>query len=218
MEIIDEINRRHADFVASLGIEIGKVTEEQLAGLSKWNMVRLYEVFYQQVFDLYVKFMFERAVFSEVPEEFDWPICIIGALSNEAIYDSGMSHISKKKPLDIIIRLNQGRDLWTFNYIVYTPVDFDGSKKKVFASANKMKADNVDILMFRERWILGLFIHWLTGLHIDREGITFTGSRDLAGNVIGVGFNGGHTIIVGIYNSSYIYNGLYFRKAFSLIP
>jgi hypothetical protein len=175
------------------GLDIGKVTEEQMAKLSVWDMKNLYGLFYEQVFGLHVSFPDE--LMPEAPDEFAWPICIPGIMSNEAAYHSGKSDMPKRKyntdkPLDSIMQLDRGRDAWTHSYIVRTPADFEAGEKWKNLSGNDIDSKKINVLMFRERWILGLFIYWLTGLQLDRTVVTGTGSRDSDGYVVDVDWFG----------------------------
>lgn len=202
---------------AGLGLEIGKWSKKDLALLSVWDLRNLYEIFYQQVFGLYVSFPDE--LMPEAPDEFAWPICILGIISNETAYRGGKSDMPKWKftddSLDTILKLDRGRDAWTHSYIVRTYADFEVGKKLKNISANDIEKQKINVLMFRERWILGLFIYWLTGLHLDRGVvITLTGSHHSGGDAVGVRFDDGG-VYVGRCAADLCYDELRSREAVS---
>lgn len=169
-------------------LNIGHVTKEDLGKLSIWDLKMLYALFYEQVFGLLISFPNE--LMPEASSEFAWLICIPGIISNEAAYRSGKSELPKWKctndPLDKVIQLDRGRDSWTHSYIVRTPADFEAGGKWKNISGNDIDKKGVNVLTFRERWILGLFIYWLTGEQLDRNVVTGTGSRNSVGFVVSV--------------------------------
>ncbi|HEX8974135.1 MAG TPA: hypothetical protein VF817_01440 [Patescibacteria group bacterium] len=180
--------------VTDLGLSIGKVTKEQLAELSKWDLKNLYELFFQQVFDIHVSFPDE--LMPDAPDNY-WPICDVAGISNEALYQAACRLDMPKWKwtegmLDAGMKLDRGRDADTRgSRVVCTPPDFEAGEKLKNISGNDIDKRGDDVLMFRERWILGLFIFWLTGLHLDKNVVTATGSRNSGGFVMCVYFSGG---------------------------
>lgn len=173
------------------GLHIGKVTKEELDGLSIWGRKNLYEVFYSQVFGSYLKF--PNHLMPEALDEFAWPVCIPGIISNEVAYQSGKLNIPcwkwTDKPLDEILVLDRGRDAWKHSYIIRVRPNWEADEDLKNISANDIEKEKTNVMMFRERWILGAFIFWLTGEHLDRKTITLTGSRSRVGGVPGVYFD-----------------------------
>ncbi|HAT73694.1 MAG: hypothetical protein US30_C0007G0036 [Candidatus Moranbacteria bacterium GW2011_GWF2_36_839] len=173
-----------------LEYDIGKVSKDKLASLSLWDLKNLYPLFYQQAFGLYLDFPDELV--PDGPDEFIWPICIPGIISNETVFRSGKLDIPRwryaqnEQSLDSIMNLNHGRDAWMHSYIVLTKPNWEADDDLKNFSGSDIEVKKINVMMFRERWILGLFLTWLMGDRIDRKGRTLTGSRYLNGDVLSV--------------------------------
>jgi len=174
-----------------LGLNIGKVSKQELAGLSVWNLKHLYELFYQQVFGLYVSFPDE--LMPEASNDFAWPACVPGIISSEISFNGGKLNMPRwkwtDKILDAVLKLDRGRDAWSHSFIVRVRPNWEADDDLKNISGNNMEAKGVDVMMLRERLILGQFIFWLTSEHLDRQTVTLTGSRYSDGGVSSVDFH-----------------------------
>ena len=177
---------------ASLGLNIGHVPKDELTDLSVWDLKHLYQLFYLNAFGLYLEFPDE--LMSEASDDFAWPVCVPGIISNEVAFQSGKLDIPRWKytndSLDTVIDLSRGRDAWTHSYIVRVRANWEAEADEDMKnlSANDIENKKLNVLMFRERWLLGTFLFWLTGEHLDRESVTLAGSRFRDGGVPVVGF------------------------------
>lgn len=221
-EVRDAIRRgflpQASDRLPYLGLNIGKVTKEGLARLSIWDHRDLYQDFYRDVFGRYV--LFPDELMPEAPDEFGWISCVPG-ISNEIAFQGGHLNVPHWKwtdqILDAVLNLNRGRDAWFRDFIVRMRPNWEADEDLKNICGNDMDKQGTNVLMFRERWILGLYIFWLTGEHLDRKTVTLTGSRYSGGSVAGVHFHP-DTGKVNAYRClpSYSYDYLRFRQAVSL--
>lgn len=168
-----------------LGLNIGKVKKAELADLSVWDLKKLYSLFYQQVFGLYLDFPDE--LMPEASDEFAWPVCVPGIISAEASFSGGKLNFPRwkctDKVLDSVLDLNRGRDALIHSYIVRARPNWEADEYLKHLSGNNIKSQGINVLMFRERLILGNFLDWLTGEKLDRKTRTLSGSRYVNGNV-----------------------------------
>ena len=171
---------------------------DELADLSVWDIKRLYGLFYQQAFGLYINFPDE--LMPEASDEFAWPVCVPGIISAEAAFNGGKLNSPRwkwtDKTLDSVLDLNRGRDAWTHGYIVRVRPNWEGDEDLQNLSGNAIEKKGINVLMLRERIILGNFIDWLTGEKLDRETVTLTGSRYASGSVAIVGWGGGELSVL----------------------
>jgi len=183
--LVDEIQR-----AANLGLNIGHVPKDEVADLSVWDMKHLHQLFYLNAFGLYLGFPDE--LMPEASDEFAWPICVPGIISNEVAFQSGKIDISRWKhtndSLDSIMDSTRGRDAWLHSFIVRCRPNWEADEDMKNLSGDDIENAKTDVMMFRERLILGTFLFWLTGEHLDRETITLTGSRYRVGLVPHVDF------------------------------
>ena len=175
-----------------LGLDIGKVTRDKLSSLSVWDHRDLYQDFYRDVFGRHV--MFPDNLMPDAPEKFGWISCIPG-ISNETSFQSGRLDMPHWKwtdqILDAVLNLNRGRDAWFHDFIVRVRPNWEADEDLKNICGKDMDERGTNVLMFRERWILGLYIFWLTGEHLDRKTVTLTGSRWSDGGVARVYFRPG---------------------------
>ena len=166
-------------------LNIGNVSKGELAQLSAWDLKNIYPLFYQTAFGLLLDFPDE--LMPEGPEEFSWPFCIPGVISNDVVFQSGKLDIPRwkwtDKPLDSVLDLNRGRDAWMHSYVGLCRPNWEADEDLKNLSANDIEEKKINVMMLRERLILGVFLFWLTGDHLDRKTITLAGSRSLDGNV-----------------------------------
>jgi len=166
-------------------LNVGKVSKQELVQLSAWDLKNLYPFFYQAAFGLFLDFPDE--LMPEGTEEFSWPFCIPGIISNEVAFQNGKLNIPRwkymDKPLDAVMDLSRGRDAWLHSYIGLAHPNWEADEDLKNLSGNDIENKKINVMMFRERWILGAFLYWLTGEHLDQKTITLTGSRYLDGRV-----------------------------------
>jgi hypothetical protein len=176
---------------ANLDLNIGHVSKDELVHLSVWDLKHLYQLFYSDIFGLYLEFPDE--LMPEALDEFAWPICVPGIISNEGTYQSGNLNIPRwkwtNKSLDEELDLTRWRDAWTRSFIVRVKANWEADEDLKNLSGNDVEKEKTNVMMFRERWILGAFLFWLTGEHLDRETVTLSGSRYRDGGVPLVDFN-----------------------------
>jgi hypothetical protein len=204
-----------------LGLDIGKVSKEELAGLSVGDLVRLQEFFYEQVYGLYVQF--PGVLIPQAPSEFGWPVCMLGNLTAEDAFNGGSLNLPRWKctdgPLDAELDLSRGRDAWRRSYVVLIRANWEADDDLKNICRIDMDKRGTDVLMFRERLHIGGFLFWLTGEHLDRKTVTLTGSRCLYGDLAGVYFNPADGKIVACRCRPTLANDrLRFRQAVSLPP
>jgi len=184
---LPQVTDRPVDF----GLNIGKITKEELAALSIWDLKNLYRPFYRNAFGLYLEFPDELV--PEAPDEFGWPVCVPGIISNETAFQSGKLDLPRWKwtnePLDAVMKLDRGRDAWTHSYIVRVRPNWEADEDLKIISGDDSEKKNINVMMLRERLILGEFLFWLTGEHLDRKTVTLTGSRCSVGCVPSVSFD-----------------------------
>ncbi len=174
-----------------LGLDIGKVTKKEVAGLSVEDLVRLQEFFYEWVHGLYVRFPDELV--PEASNEFAWPVCMLGNLMAEDAFNGGTLNPPRWKwtdqLLDAELDLSRGRDAWRRSYIALVRPNWEADEDMKNICGYDADAKNLNVLMLRERLVLGNFLFWLTGQHLDRETVTLTGSRWSGGDVAHVYFH-----------------------------
>lgn len=207
-----------SDSLPDLGLNTGKVSKEELAKLSVWELKHLQEFFYQQIFGLYVRFPDE--LMPEAPDELSWPICMLGNLTSEDTFRGGKLDPLRWKwtnnPLDAELNLSRGRDAWKHSYIVRVRSNWEADEDMKNISGDDADAKNLNVLMLRERLYLGAFLFWLTGDHLDRKTVTLTGSRYSDGGVASVSFYPSNSKIrANRWNLSNAYDNLRFRQAVS---
>ena len=203
----------------NLGLNIGKVSKDELARLSVWDLKHLYQLFYLDNFGLFLGFPDE--LMPEAPDEFSWPVCVPGIISSEIAFRGVKFNLPPwkwtDKPLDQVLDLERGRDAWMQSFIVRARPNWEADEDLKNLSANDIEKQGINILMFRERWILGSFLYWLTGDHLDRQTVTLTGSRALVGSVPRVFFDSGDGRVgVGSFPPDFSHDYLRARQAVSL--
>lgn len=93
--------------------------------------------------------------------------------------------------------------------------DADDDLKSI--SGDDIENKTINILTLRERLILGQFIFWLAGIHLDQDNIILTGSRNSDGDVLCVNFVPGiGDVDVGWYDYDVASDDLRFRQKFSV--
>jgi hypothetical protein len=192
------LNPKAASAKPDLGLNIGKVGKDELADLTGWDIKKLYSLFYIEVYGSYLHFPDE--LIPEASDEFSWLSCVSGFISNEVSFSGGKNVPPHWKwtdrSLDVVLDLTQDRDAWTHSYIVRVRPNWEADEDLKNISANEIESRGINVLMLRERLILGRFLFWLTGEHLDRKTITLTGSRYAVGFVPCVYWSGGK---LGVY-------------------
>lgn len=187
------LNPKAVSAEPDLGLNIGKVGKDELADLTVWDLKKLYSLFYLETYGLYLHFPDELLV-PEASDEFSWPVCIPGIISNEISFSGGKNVPPHWKwtenSLDAVLDLSRGRDAWTHSYVVRVRPNWEADEDLKNISGNDIERRGLNVLMFRERLILGRFIFWLTGDHLDRKTITLTGSRFADGSIPSVDWCG----------------------------
>lgn len=176
---------------ADLGLNIGHVPKDELADLSVWDLKHLYSSFYLNAYGIYLGFPDE--LMPEAPDNFAWPVCVPGIISNEVAFQSGKIDIPRWKhtddPLDSVIDPTRGRDAWLHSFIVRVRPNWEADEDMQNLSANDIENTKTNVIMLRERLILGTFLFWLTGDHLDHRTVTLSGSRCRGGFVPDVYFD-----------------------------
>lgn len=202
-----------------LGLNIGKVSKDELADLSIWDLKKLYSLYYQQVYGLFVDFPDE--LMPEASDEFAWPVCRLGIISAEASFNGGKLNLPRckwtDKVLDSVLKLDLGRDAWIHSFIVRVRPNWEADEDLKNLSGNDIENKRIDVLMLPERLELGNFLNWLTGDYLDRNTITLTGSRYTDGLVPGV-HQVGDKVDVDRYLPRPASDRLRFRQAVSSSP
>lgn len=195
--------------------DIGKMTLEEIGEIGVQEMVGyLWPLFYKEKYGVYLQF--PEKLIPMAPEDFSWPICVPGIMPvDNIIHARGVSY-RRTNPclLDVSVRW-RGRDAWTHSYIVRVRPGLGGDLENI--SGYVVERRGIDVITFRERLLLGQFVHWLSGSYLDSESVTLTPSLDSDGLIWGVNThpdNEGE--VVGVYGRNFIGKKLRFREAVSL--
>ncbi len=149
-------------------LKIGSVSMQQLSKLSMWELIKLYEIFYLEVFN--GTFSFCKATRPNAKSEGNWVICIPPSrfILNmlKFFLKKHEKDESELKSLVCLLRdslgLRESEDVdWIMDsYIIQTPAIFNAVKKI---------QNDCSSLESWEYTFLRCFIFWLTGLHLDRD-------------------------------------------------
>ncbi len=203
------------------------VNQIDLLSLNMNEVLRLYSVFYKDVFKR--ELSFPRSLLPTMPaaDANLFPIC----MPVSYLISADITYVDKddEKLLNLrTIHNNLNAELAAFGkiersnrdlsgvskYIVLTPLTFEADGELRSKSANDIANQRIRVLRFCELRILNLFIYWFTGLPLDRYSVTLTETyvNNASREVIGMGYDG-TSITVDKYKPDLFGQSLYFRSA-----
>jgi hypothetical protein len=164
------------------------IREDPFAGFGYAYMISKWERYYRENYSLKTDFSKVR-----IPQagdvQFPWLICRPENFSAEKALRGGRNLYTKwdwigNRPLDGLLDMSFGRDGEDKPYIVLARANWEADEDLANLSANMVVERKIYTMCLTERWLLGDFLFWEFGEHLDEKRITIcSGSRYLNGCV-----------------------------------